>query len=95
MTARGPRVEIAEKLVSPGFQRADVHNDLLSAGDYLFAPELGAFEFFWRRVVVFDCQGNLLAGRDLDFGRLELVVLNDQRVGSLLRGRAGCCLWPE
>src|SRR5712672_886016 len=91
MTARDLRVEIAEKLILPRFQRPDVHDDLLSAGDHLFAPELGAFEFFWRRVVVFDRQGNLLTGRDLDFSRLELVVLDDQRIGGLLRSRAGWC----
>src|SRR5271165_5809003 len=89
MTARGLRVEIAEELVFPGLQRADVHRDLLSTGDHLFAPELSALELLRRRIVVLDSQGDFLAGRDFDFSRLKLVVFDDQRVGGFLRGGAG------
>src|SRR5437588_3391295 len=89
MTAGGLRVEIAEELVFPRFKRTDIHRDLLAAGDYLLAPQLSAFEFLGRRIVVLDGQGYFLAGRDLDFSRLELVVLDHQRVGGILRGRAG------
>src|SRR5690242_7583695 len=90
MTACGLRVEITKELVFSGLQRADIHHDFLSAGDHLLAPELGAFEFFRRRVVVFHRQGDLLAGRNLDFSRLKLMVLDHQRVRGLLRRDAGC-----
>jgi hypothetical protein len=37
-----------------------------------------AFEFLGSRIAVLDDELDLLAGGDDDFGRLELVVLDDQ-----------------
>src|SRR5690242_16963998 len=89
MTACSLRVEIPEKLILSGFQRADIHGDLLSAGDYLLAPQLGAFEFLGRGIVVLDDQGDFLASRDFDLTRLKLMVLDRQHVSGVLRRRAG------
>src|SRR6266404_163938 len=85
VTTRSGRVEVAEKFVPPGLERADIDGDLFSAGDHLLAPELGAFEFFRCWIVIFHNQSNFLADRDLDFGRPEFVVLDYEHVGWFLR----------
>src|SRR6266446_4818140 len=89
MTARGLRVEVAEKLVPPRFKWTDINRDLLPAGDDLLAPELCAFELLGCRIVVLDNQRNLLTGRDLDFRWLEPVILDDEGVGCFLRREVG------
>src|SRR5438034_3050847 len=85
MTARGLRVEVAEKLIPSRFELTDINRDLFPAGDDLLAPELCAFEFFWCWIVVLDNQRNLYTGRDLDFCWLEPVILDDEGVARLLR----------
>ena len=48
------RVEFAEELILPRFQRAEIDSGLLSAGNYLLALEVSAFEVLGGRVVVLD-----------------------------------------
>ena len=85
MTACRSRVEVAEKLVLPGFQWADINGNLVAARDHLLTPQFGAFEFFRGRILIVDDESNFLARRDLDFGGLKSVVLDDQPIGWVLR----------
>src|SRR5262249_46858202 len=74
-----------------GLQRADIHGDLLAAAHHFLASELGALEFLWCRVVILYRQSDFLARRHLDFGWLELVVLDYQSIGGILCRCACCC----
>src|SRR5215469_6388185 len=90
VAACGLRVEIPEELVFARFQRADINGDLVATGHHFFTTQLGALKFLRCRIVVLDDQRDLLAGWDLNFSRMELVVLDLERIAGILGGEAGC-----
>src|SRR5512141_2559336 len=86
--ARGLLVEFAVERVFAGRERADVDRCLAIAGDQFFAVELVAFELFRCAVLVADHQLDLLAGRHLQLGRSEAMVL-DRQAEFQIGGQAG------
>src|SRR6185312_6421038 len=86
---RGVFVILADERVLAGLERADAHDALAVADDDLLDLERVALEFLRRRVIVDDGDGMALAGRDLELGRGELVVLDRQREVVRLRKGGG------
>src|SRR6266481_4070959 len=83
--ARRRAIEIADKLVAARLERTDEDAHLLAGGDDLLAVERRAFKLLGGRVLVLDLQRDLGIGRYLEFRRLELMVLDRQAEGLLLR----------
>jgi hypothetical protein len=79
-------MEIIEKIVSARRQRSDPHRDLAIADHDLLAPEIGAFELRWNRIVVLDHKLHALAGRHSELRRHEAVIFEDQNECRLVAG---------
>src|SRR5512135_1535594 len=77
---RGRRVEFAHEGVASCIQRPDVERCAAMPGNDLLAVQRKAVEFFRCGILVLYQQLDLLAGGDDQFGRLETMLLDNQRI---------------
>src|ERR1700675_4732253 len=74
--ASGFLMEIVEKFVAAGRERADMHRAFAAGSDHLLDPQRHAFEFHGRGIQVFYSYGQRPIGRRADFSRLKMMVLD-------------------
>src|SRR5947208_7063725 len=86
--ARGG-MEIVEKLVASGFERADENAGCFARRDDLLAMQRVALEFGSNRLLIADDQLDLGIRPDLHFARHELVIPDRDRHGGFIRERRG------